>query len=69
MYLCIYVGRSMKSNTLIERNIDETNTLYRNYFIFGNKKNTWNFVKIFHKKIDLFAKKKEIVEISDPFPD
>lgn len=38
MYLCIYVGCSMKSNTLIERNIDETNTLCRNYFVLGKKK-------------------------------
>lgn len=38
MYLCIYVGCSMKSNTLIERNIDETNTLCRNYFVFGKEK-------------------------------
>lgn len=36
MYLCIYVGCSMKSNTLIERN--ETNTLCRNYFVLGKKK-------------------------------
>lgn len=28
----------MKSNTLIERNIDETNTLCRNYFVLGKKK-------------------------------
>lgn len=28
----------MKSNTLIERNIDETNTLCRNYFVFSKEK-------------------------------
>lgn len=43
MYLCIYVGCSMNSNTLC-----------RNYFILGKKKkkDTWNSVKIFRKEIE-----------------
>lgn len=64
-FQCIYVFMSMESNTLIERNIDETDTLYRNYFI--KKKYLCEFCKNFSQKDRFICKKKYHGNLSHKF--